>query len=287
MRCLIIKQFKRDENQNSNKLHLDKYYTSKELAKHCIEIAYKIIGKENITEIIEPSAGNGSFSCQINNCIAYDIEPDSDNIIKQDFLDLNIEYKKGRLFMGNPPYGARNVLSVQFYKKSSMLGDYIAFILPISQYKNNQQMYEFDLIYSEDLGKQTYSERQVHCCFNIYRRPKNGKLNTKKKYNFKDFSLVEKREGKKESKQYKNNNYDFRICTWGASAGRILKDNESYAKEVAFYIHNPTMKNRIRDAIEELNIHNEFNITSTPNILLWQLYEYILKKIPELKNRIA
>jgi hypothetical protein len=176
---------------------------------------------------------------------------------------------------------------VQFYKKTSNSGDYIAFILPISQYKNNQQMYEFDLIYSEDLGKQTYTDRQVHCCFNIYRRPKNGKLNVKKKYNFKDFTLTEKREGKKQKKEYKNNNYDFRICTWGASAGRILEDNESYAKEVAFYIHNPMMKDKIRKAIEELEIHKEFNITSTPNILLWQIYEYILKKIPELKDQIA
>lgn len=29
---------------------------------------------------------------------------------------------------------------------------YIAFIQPISQLNNNLQMYEFDLIYSEDLG---------------------------------------------------------------------------------------------------------------------------------------
>lgn len=202
-------------------------------------------------------------------------------------MELELEYKKGRLFIGNPPYGARNTLSVQFYKKCTGLGDYIAFILPISQYKNNQQMYEFDLIYSEDLGEQTYTDRKVHCCFNVYRRPKNGKLNNKKKYNFKEFTLVEKREGKKQSKPYKDNNYDFRICTWGASAGRILKQDESYAKEVAFYIHNPEMKIKIKKAIEELNIHKEFHITSTPNILLWQIYEYILKRIPELKNKIA
>ena len=52
-----------------------------------------IIGIENITEIIEPSAGNGSFSNQINDCISYDIEPESENIKQQDFLELNLEYK--------------------------------------------------------------------------------------------------------------------------------------------------------------------------------------------------
>jgi predicted RNA methylase len=67
------------------KINLDKYYTPVELAKYCIDKTYEIIGKENITEIIEPSAGNGSFSLQIPNCIAYDIEPEHESIIKQDF----------------------------------------------------------------------------------------------------------------------------------------------------------------------------------------------------------
>ena len=282
-----MKQFKRDELLNSDKLHLDKYYTPIILAKYCIDKTYKIIGKENIIEVIEPSAGNGSFSNQIEDCIAYDIEPDEQNIIKQDFLELNLDYKKGRLFIGNPPYGARNTLSVQFFKKAIQIGDYIAFILPISQYKNTQQMYEFDLIHSEDLGEKLYSDRKVHCCFNIYRRPANGNLNVKKKYDFLDFDLYEKREGKKQSKPFPDNNYDLRICTWGASAGRILKDNESYAKEVAFYIHNPKMKPIIRDAIERMDVNKEFIFTSTPSISLWQLYEYLMREIPELKLKIV
>ena len=82
----------------------DKYYTPIDLAKYCIDKTYEIIGKENITEIIEPSAGNGSFSNQLN-CIAYDIEPECDGIIKQDFLTTELEYNKGRLIIGNPPLG--------------------------------------------------------------------------------------------------------------------------------------------------------------------------------------
>ncbi len=193
------------------------------------------------------------------------------------------------MFIGNPPFGDRMNLATQFLKKCYIKGDYIAFILPISQFENNYKFYEFDLIHSENLGMQIFTDREVYCCFNIYKRPKNGLLNKKKQYSFKDFTIYEqiKNKNPKRNKPYLDDNYDFRICTWGASAGRILKDNESYAKEVAFYIHNPMMKNRIRKAIEELNVNDEFHITSTPNILLWQLYEYILKKIPELKDRIA
>ena len=46
-------QFKRDSTQNSTKLHLDQYYTPNDVAIHCIDTAYKVIGKENITTILE------------------------------------------------------------------------------------------------------------------------------------------------------------------------------------------------------------------------------------------
>lgn len=280
-----IKQFKRDESQNSSKLHLDKYYTSPDLAKYCIDKTYEIIGKNSITEIIEPSAGDGSFSLQIPNCIAYDVEPEHSTIIKQDFLELKLKYKKGRLLIGNPPFGDRMNLATKFMKKGFQIADYIAFILPISQKDNSYKFYEFDLIYSEDLGLQTYTDREIHCCFNIYKRPKNGQLNKRKKYDFKDFTLYEQRKSKdlKRNKPYMDSDYDFRICTWGASCGRILKDNESYAKEVAFYIHNPNMKDKIRTAIKNMDIKRDFYMTSTPNLLLWQIYEYLIKNIPELE----
>lgn len=148
-----MEQFKRDKKQNSTKLNLDQYYTSEEVACHCLSIVRMVLKGETITDVIEPSAGNGVFSKKIKGCIAYDVDPKDDTIIKEDFLKLTLEYKQGRLFIGNPPFGARNVLSVAFYKKCVQNGDYIAFILPISQLNNNQQMYDFDLIYSEDLGK--------------------------------------------------------------------------------------------------------------------------------------
>lgn len=156
------------------KIELDKYYTSREVAKRCIDKTFEIIGKENISEIIEPSAGDGAFSLQIENCVAYDIEPHHESIKRQDFLDLKVEYQKGRLFVGNPPFGKSNYLAVKFYKHCIKFGDYVAFILPISQLNNNMYMYEFDLIYSEDLGELPYSDRLVHCCFNIYKRPIKG-----------------------------------------------------------------------------------------------------------------
>jgi hypothetical protein len=141
------------------KINFDKYYTPPSLAKYVFDKTIEIIGDNNITEYLEPSAGGGVFLKLFNKPFsAYDIEPENEKIIKQDFLTVNLEYKKGRLIIGNPPYGDRNTMAVKFYKKSINLGDYIAFILPSSQYNNNNQMYEFDLLHSELVSNEEFTD---------------------------------------------------------------------------------------------------------------------------------
>lgn len=112
------------------KVELDKFYTKPEVAKLCISTIGDL---ESYDCIVEPSAGSGSFSNQLN-CIAYDIEPEGENIIKQDFLTLSdqefIQYKRV-LFIGNPPFGSRSALAKQFIRKCIALNaTTIAFILP-------------------------------------------------------------------------------------------------------------------------------------------------------------
>ena len=110
-----------------SKIELDKYYTSDELAKYCVEKTKEIIGEENITEYLEPSAGSGVFLKYLDKpYLAYDIKPEGENIVQADYLKLDLPYKKGRLIIGNPPYGTANNLSVQFYKQAIKQGDYIS-----------------------------------------------------------------------------------------------------------------------------------------------------------------
>jgi hypothetical protein len=275
-------KFNRDKKLNCVKFDNDAYFTPIELSKRLIDKTLEFIGIENITEIIEPCAGNGSFSKQILNCIAYDIDSKDKTITQQDFLTLKLEYKKGRLFITNPPFGPQNFLSVKFYSKCCDGGDYIAFIQPISQYSNSFQLYKFDLIYSEDLGFQNYSGRDIHCCFNIYSRPKSGILNKQKRWKFDDFKIFERRNVKGNIIQFKSD-YDFRICGWGAKCGKILDNTEIYAKEYAFKIYNPKLKDKIYNCIKNIDLIKDFNIVSTPNISMQMLYRYLQNKIPELK----
>ncbi len=257
----------------------DKYYTPPDLAEYIVNKTKEIIGEENITEYLEPSAGAGVFLDYLDKpYLAYDIEPEDDRIVRQDFLKLELEYKKGRCVIGNPPFGVKNTLSVQFYKKAIKIGDYIAFILPISQLNNSQQMYEFDLIHSEDLIKRLYSDKEIHCCFNIYKKPNQG-LNNKIKYKLKDVEIIEVRLGNK-----KCNEYDYAICSWGSIGKEITKPNSNqYAKEFYFKIHNQKLKDSIIELLKTVDWINEYSMTATPNLLQWQVYKYLKEQIPELK----
>lgn len=156
-------------SQVANKeMELDKYYTPKETAKKCIDLFFETF--TDVSEIIEPSAGCGNFSLQIPNCIAYDLEPEHESIIRQDFLKLELPYKKGRAFIGNPPFGDGDRLAKSFCDHACKMGDMIGFILPISQLKNNDTLSHFDLIESIDLGVLEYSNVEAHCCFNLFQR---------------------------------------------------------------------------------------------------------------------
>ena len=259
------------------KIDNDKYYTPIDLAKYCINKTYEIIGKENITDIIEPSAGNGSFSNQIK-CIAYDLFPESKDIIQQDYLTLNETYKKGRLIIGNPPYGRCLNLAQKFYKKSVELGDYIAFILPISQLNNSNSMYEFDLIYSEDFGEKEYSGIKLHCCFNIYKRPQKG-LNKPKIKKLKDITIY-----RQDSKGYLEKDFDIRMCYWGnASAGKILKEHEHYSAEYKIKIHNNELKNEIIRVLNEVDWKKELKHIAMLKIQQFHIYELLEREIPEIE----
>ena len=78
-----------------NRKHkLDKFYTKPSVVDLCLSL----IDFDDFDVIIEPSAGNGSFSIKIDKCIALDIEPEHNTIIKQDYLKYN------------PPFGNQSSL---------------------------------------------------------------------------------------------------------------------------------------------------------------------------------
>lgn len=276
-------KYKSVQSTNSNKLDFDQYYTPYNVMEYCVNKSIATIeslGFE-ISEFLEPSAGEGIFSdylCKRGlNVIAMDIEPKNNYIIKQDYLTCNLKYKPKRFIIGNPPYGSTLNLARKFYNKSCELGDYISFILPISQLNNTQHLYKFDLIHSEDLGKVKFSnKRYVHCCLNIYARPKKG-VNKKKINKLKDIDII-----RKDSKKYKDMDYDIRICRWGDSAGKILTEDEHYTGEYKIKINNMELKNEIIAVFNKVNWKDEINSTVTCCIYKYHIIDILKKYIPDI-----
>lgn len=158
----------------TKKHELDKFYTKPEVVDVCL--AYLDLKK--YATIIDPAAGNGAFSNKIKNCIAMDVEPDGDGIIRQDFLDYEPEpLKEPVLCISNVPFGVQSNLAIKFFNKAAAFSTTIAFILPKSfkkesiQKRLNHFFHMRDSIdlpeYSFYLGEEEYN---VPCVFQIWER---------------------------------------------------------------------------------------------------------------------
>lgn len=245
----------------SKNIELDKFYTPTQTAERCVELMLNTItNRMFVTEYLEPSAGSGNFSNIINGCIAYDIEPQHETIIKADFLKLDLPYKEGRLIFGNPPFGDRNNLARSFYKKAVQICDAIAFILPISQLNNRDSLYEFDLIESVDLGILEYSGMKIHCCFNIYTRPKKG-LNSKPKLQTDLFKIL--RTGDAE---FENTKADFMFCKRGSVGKEIFEEGKRFGDEYKIIVFDKGNLQYVKDTILNFNWKAYKKHQSAPNI---------------------
>lgn len=162
---------------------IDKYYTKNDIVNICIDKIKENININNDDLIIEPSAGNGAFIASIksltSNYVFYDLEPDNDDIIKQDYLlynNVNNKYNKIHI-IGNPPFGRQSSLAIKFIKHSSKFCNSISFILPKSFKKDslkNKIQLNFHLIYEMDLPDNSFLvdgiEYNVPCIFQIWEK---------------------------------------------------------------------------------------------------------------------
>ena len=82
--------------RTKNNKVLEKFHTKWQTVNECIKQFNLVMKDYNFSKendvIIEPSAGNGAFieGCKqlCNNCLFYDIEPEHNDIVKQDYLNF-------------------------------------------------------------------------------------------------------------------------------------------------------------------------------------------------------
>lgn len=236
---------------------IDKYYTNKDIASYCIELVKKYINISNNDLIIEPSAGSGSFIEYIktlsDNYKFYDLEPEHDEIIKQDFLKLEPIYDKAIHIIGNPPFGRQSSLAIKFIKKCSFANS-ISFILPKSFKKDSMKKafdLHFHLIHEIDLPSNSFTINNetcdVHCIFQIWI----------KKCIERTVPIKEKEVNFKFVKKSDNPDISFRRV--GVNAGVVSTDtNKSEQSHYFIKLNN-------KEKINELNnIRFNFNNTVGP-----------------------
>ena len=117
---------------------LDKFYTRREVVKDCFEFLKGNIEIDENDIFLEPSAGAGAFLEFLPHYVALDIAPEGEFIEKQDFL----KYEPNRndfIAIGNPPFGKRSSLAIDFFNRAATMSNVIAFILPVSFMKWNVQ----------------------------------------------------------------------------------------------------------------------------------------------------
>lgn len=214
----------------------DKFYTKPEISKKCIDI----LDLSEFDLIIEPSAGSGSFSKQIKNCIAYDLVPEDDSIIKQDFFELDISQFEGKkvLTIGNPPFGVQNNLAIAFFNKAAQYSDTIAFILPKSFMKESIQN-KLDLRFHLDkyielpfnsfsLNSEDYG---VNCVFQIWKKKEIKRI------------VENKMIGENIIKFGSENDFDFIVRRVGGNAGKayILNEGETVSPQSNYFIKNNSL----------------------------------------------
>lgn len=233
------------------KIKNEKFYTTKDNAILCL----KNIDIDKYDLIVEPSAGNGSFSSLIPGCVAMDIEPEADGIEKRNFFTYMPDpdkYKK-ILTIGNPPFGRQSSLATRFINHAALFSDTIAFILPNSFYKESMIKRldkRLTLLSSIRLDNITFIEneklKKIPCSFFIF-SASNGQRREYMIYATNDFTFVDK-----------NDNPDNSIIRVGGNAGHVEGPDASYQTHYFVKWNNPKAKTIIE------NIKWNYNNTVGP-----------------------
>lgn len=234
---------------------LDKFYTKKKDVLICLQN----IDLSNYDLIVEPSAGNGSFSKKIKNCLAFDIEPENDNIIKKNFFEIDkLPNCEKILFVGNPPFGERSSLAKEFIKKCIDLNAYtIAFILPDTFKKyNNQKMFDDSWYLHKIINLSGYfllkkTEIKIPCSFFVWSKEYTDK-------NLRDYLAEEPKEFKIINRKSKN--ADFSI---NGNTGKIknIQDITNYKAEHLIKVKEGYDIKEIRNKLSKI----KFSFNSSVN----------------------
>jgi hypothetical protein len=209
-------------------LTLDQFYTNNDISIKCYNKLKEMVNIESYDNIIEPSAGNGSFYNLLNKekRIGIDLEPKCDGLVKMDYLEFIHDLNKRYLVIGNPPFGKVSSLAVKFFNKSKY-ADCIAFIIPRTFKRvsiQNKLDLNFHIIYNEDLPLNPCCftpKMSAKCCFQIWVKKDTPRELVKYDKTHSDFEFLKHGPKDKNNQPTSPIGADFAIKAYGSNCGKI------------------------------------------------------------------
>ena len=118
---------------------MDEFYTQRTVAAQCWATLVPVLRELELgddTFFIEPSAGDGAFYDLLpwGRRVGFDIEPRHCEVDNFDFLSGSYVCPNpvdATVIVGNPPFGKRGKMAVNFFVQGAQFADTIALILPI------------------------------------------------------------------------------------------------------------------------------------------------------------
>ena len=274
----------------------EQFFTQPETAKQLSDWIKKQDWFANVTEIIEPSAGDGVWLDCLPVTQAYDLEPKSDRVKQADYLETEIPYKKHSLMVGNPPFGRMGSLAMKFVRKGCNEVDYIAFILPASFGKDSVKRRvpnDFHLLHQTDLLEETFrferDGKKVPVVFQVWDRRDHKRVDPKLIDECDDFAFIKVSSPPSGPASPAPTNADVAICTHGSGYGRItLGDHTALNTRTHRFIRSHINENVLAQRLKGLNWQAVARYTVGPPCLstkeIVKIYQKTFGKMRRLRR---
>lgn len=261
------------ESGNGKLKAIDQFFTKPEIARLCwvslLPVLRKLTGKTiGQLHFIEPSAGDGSFYDLLpegrDRRMGIDIAPLRGEFVRRDFLTWDgkpFSYpRKDTVAVGNPPFGNRGNLAVQFVNKAAAVADTIAFIVPVifrKHFIHKQLNNGLRWVHATDLPRNSFRtlkkpDYEVNTEFQVWTRlpsnHKNRRLFAPPPIRHKDFDMWQYNNTRAMEKVFEMP-FEFAVpCQGWQDYGRRETDPRKCEKQkqwMLFKPHDPTTAKRL------------------------------------------
>lgn len=214
----------------------------------------------SFTMVLEPSAGDGAFYSLLpqSNRVGIDLQPLADGIHKADFLRWEPPlFQDNILTIGNPPFGQRGSLAVEFVNRACQFSRVVAFILPRTFRKDtfyNRVDPMFHLVEQfdcDDFRTPDGEKVAVKSVFQIWERKNRIRAAITRDLSHEDFELKHAHLSRVSDEELGNLRAEFDFAIAQVGANFTPKDVFEVTKGSYWYVK--ALKPGVREVFEKLD----------------------------------